>query len=181
RIDISKNGILAFVTKSGENDALHLYDVRKDEIVETFRFRNLVGIGSTSWSPDGKQLVFSSIDMAGKNDLYIVNTETRDLRKLTNDYYDDRDPAWSPRGDKIAFSSDRTPFGKDGKYNLFLYDLKTGNIDYLTYGNESYSAPTWSKDGSTLAFTCDAGGSQNVWIMDADKRFAGGFRSMTRG
>ncbi len=180
RIDISKDGILAFVTKSGENDALHLYDVRKEEIVETFRFKSLVSIGSTSWAPDGKQLVFSSIDMSGNADLYILNTETRDLRKLTNDYYDDRDPAWSPRGDKIAFASDRTPFGKDGKYNLFQYDVNTGAIDYLTYGNDSYSTPAWSKDGSKLAFTCNAGGGQNIWIMDIDKRFAGGFRSMTK-
>ena len=180
RIDISKDGILAFVTKSGENDALHLYDVRKNEIVQTFRFKNLVSIGSASWAPDGKRLVFSSIDMSGNEDLYILNTETRDLQKLTNDYYDDRDPAWSPRGDTIVFSSDRTPFGRDNKYNLFLYDLKTGSIDYLTYGNDTYTGPAWSKDGSRLAFTCDAGGAQNVWIMDMDKRTAGGLRSMTK-
>ena len=180
KIDISKDGILAFVTKSGENDALHLFDVRKDEIVQTFQFKSLVSIGSPSWAPDGKQLAFCSIDMSGNDDLYILNTETHDLRKLTNDYYDDRDPAWSPRGTTIVFSSDRTPFGKNGKYNLFSYDLKTGNIDYLTYGDESYSAPAWSRDGSHLAFTCDAGGAQNVWVMDVDKRFAGGFRTMTK-
>jgi hypothetical protein len=180
RIDISKDGILAFVTKSGENDALHLYDIRKEEIVQTFRFKSLVNIGSTSWAPDAKQLAFACIDKSGNNDLYILNTETRELRKLTNDYYDDRDPAWSPRGNKIVFTSDRTPFGKDNKYNLFLYDVNTGDIDYLTYGNESYTAPAWSKDGSKLAFTCDAGGAQNIWVMDIDKRFAGGSRSMTK-
>ncbi|MEK9139125.1 MAG: hypothetical protein AAB393_18550, partial [Bacteroidota bacterium] len=65
RIDVSKNGTLSFVTKSGENDALHLYDVRKGEIVQTFRFKSLVSIGSTSWAPDGKRLAFSSIDMSG--------------------------------------------------------------------------------------------------------------------
>lgn len=180
RIDISKDGILAFVTKSGENDALHLYDVGKNEIVQSFQFKSLVSIGSTSWAPDGKQLVFASIDMSGNDDLYVLNTETRELRKLTNDYYDDRDPAWSPRGDKIVFSSDRTPFGKNEKYNLFLYDVKTGAIDYLTYSNDSYSAPAWSKDGSQLAFTCDAGDAQNVWIIDMDKSFAGGYRTMTK-
>jgi hypothetical protein len=38
KIDISKDGVLAFVTKSGGSDALHLYDVNRDRIVETFRF-----------------------------------------------------------------------------------------------------------------------------------------------
>jgi hypothetical protein len=180
RIDISKYGVLAFVTKSGETDALHLYDVVTNKIIRTFKFKSLVAIGSVSWAPDGKQLAFSSIDVSGNNDLYILNTETQDLRKLTNDYYDDRDPAWSPRGDKIAFCSDRTPFGSHGIYNLFLYDVESGAIDYLTYGDEDALGPSWSKDGSKLAFTSDADGAQNIWIMDVDRRFAGGMRSMTK-
>jgi len=180
RIDISKYGVLAFVTKSGENDALHLYDVVRDKILESFRFKSLVSIGSTSWAPDCELLAFTAIDMPGNNDLYILNTKTRELKKLTNDYYDDRDPAWSPRGDKIAFSSDRTPFGKDGNYNLFLYDLATGVIEYLTYGNESYSAPAWSVDGGKIAFTCDVDGAHNIWIMDMDRPGSFGVRSMSK-
>lgn len=180
KMDISKNGVLAFVTKSGENDVLHLYDLAHEKITATFRFNNLVSIGSTSWAPDGKSLAFSSVDMSGNNDLYTLHTETRELRKLTNDYYDDRDPAWSPQGDKIAFSSDRTPYGKKGKYNLFLYDLQSGAIDYLTYGDETANAPAWSHDGSKIAFTCDTDGAQNIWIMDLSRRNAGGWRSMTK-
>jgi hypothetical protein len=180
KIDISKDGILAFVTKSGENDVLHLYDVKEGKVVETFRFKSLVSIGSTSWSPDGKQVAFSSIDMSGNNDLYILDIETRALRKLTNDYYDDRDPAWSPDGRTIAFSSDRGPFGLEGKYNIFLYDVTTGAIDYLTYGRHHYGSPAWAKDGSKLAFVCDLDGAQNIWIIDMTRRFAGGFRSMTK-
>ena len=166
RIDISSTGILSFVTKSGENDVLHFYDVSKQEIVRTFRFKSIVNIGSTSWAPDAKRLVFSAIDKSGNDDLYVLNTESGELQRLTNDYYDDRDPAWSPSGDKIAFSSDRTPFGKNGKYNLFIYDVGTGAIDYLTYGNENNGSPAWSKDGSKLAFTSDADGVQNVWVMN---------------
>lgn len=180
KIDVSKDGILAFVTKSGENDALHLYDVRRDEMVETYRFKSLVSIGSASWAPDAKQIAFASIDKSGNSDLYIYNIETQALTRLTNDYYDDRDPAWSPDGKKIAFASDRTPFGANNKYNLFLYDVETGAIDYLTYGNESYLSPSWSKDGTRIAFTCDKGGTQNIWLMDMSKEFTGGSRSMTK-
>ena len=180
RIDVSRDGVLAFVTKSGENDALHLYDVVSNRIVDTYRFKSIVSIGSITWAPDGKRLAFTAIDMAGDGDLYMLDTGTRELRRLTNDYYDDRDPAWSPRGDKIAFCSDRTPFGRDGYYNLFLYDLATGSIDYLTYGPENAAGPAWSKDGSKLAFTSDADGVNNIWIMDIDRPFPGGSRSMTK-
>lgn len=168
KMDLSAEGILAFATKSGEKDVLHLYRIDDGEVIRTFRFRNIVSIGSTSWSPDGRRVAFTAIDPAGNNDLYILDVERDDLRRLTNDYYDDRDPAWSPRGDRVAFSSDRTPFGRNGAYNLFAFDVNTGVIEYLTYGPESYSAPAWSKDGSWLAFTCDMDGTHNIWIMNMD-------------
>lgn len=165
RIDVSKAGLLAFVTKSGENDVLHIYSLDSREIVRTFRFNSIVSIGSTSWAPDGKRIAFTAIDKSGNNDLYVLNTETEVLRRLTNDIYDDRDPAWSPQGDRVAFSSDRTVYGRDGVYNLFLYDLDTGTIEYLTFGKESTGSPAWSKDGSMLAFTSDVDGVQNIWVM----------------
>jgi dipeptidyl aminopeptidase/acylaminoacyl peptidase len=164
KMAISKSGILAFVTKSGETDALHLYDVNEDKLVETLHLPGIVSIGSPSWSPDGKRLVFSAMDMSGYNDLYIFNLETRATQRLTKDYYDDRDPAWSPEGDRIAFSSDRTSFGPEGKYNLFFYNLETGVIEQLAAGNEDYHSPCWSPDGREIAFTSDADGAQNIWM-----------------
>jgi len=165
RIDVSKIGLLAFVTKSGEQDVLHLYDVLAERIVKTFRFTELISIGSTSWAPDARRVVISAIDKAGNNDLYVLDTDTGSVQRLTNDYYDDRDPAWDPASDRIVFSSDRTPYGVKGKYNLFMYDLETGAIDYLTFGDENYYSPAWSRDGSLLAFTSDIDGIQNIWAM----------------
>ncbi len=166
RIDISKNGLLAFVTKSGENDVFHLYDVREQKIEETIRFSNLVVLGSPSWSPDGKRFVFSAVDKSGASELYVLTLDPRSLTRLTNDFYDDKDPAWSPDGCEIVFSSDRTSYGENGKYNLFVYQLRDSTIEYLTLGDESYGSPAWSPDGKWLAFTSDKGISQNVWMMN---------------
>ncbi|HEV8537822.1 MAG TPA: hypothetical protein VGR15_02765 [Bacteroidota bacterium] len=168
KLDISVKGILAFITKSGENDALHLYDIKNEKVVETNRFKDLVVLGSPSWSPDGERIVFSSVDKSGNNDLYIWDTGHRTLERLTNDIYDERDPSWSPRGDKIVFSSDRTPYGEHGKYNLFLFDLNSRDLRYLTYGDESYHSPQWSPDGTRLLFTSDIDGARNVWMMNFD-------------
>jgi len=168
KLDISKEGRLAFVTKSGENDALHIYDIREEKLVETVKFRNLVVLSSPTWSPDGKRVAFASVDKSGNNDLYVLDLRTRNLTRLTNDIYDERDPAWSPNGRTIVFSSDRNPYGRNGKYNLFLYDLTTSNIEYLTVGNQSYLSPAWSKDGKRLAFISDLDGAQNVWLMEMD-------------
>ena len=168
KLDISKSGVLAFITKSGENDALHLYDLKKDRIIETYHFKDLVVIGSPSWSPDEKKIVFTAIDMSGNNDLYIWDIDKEILTRLTNDIYDERDPVWFPCGDKIVFTSDRTAFGVYGVYNLFVYNEKTNDIHYLTYGDESYYSPGFSPDGKALIFTSDIGGARNVWMMKLD-------------
>ena len=165
KIAVSRDGILAFVTKSDETDVLHLFDLKSGSMRETLRFRNLVVIGSPSWSPDGRRIVFSSIDKSGNNDLYIYDLGDRSLVRVTNDLYDDRDPAWSPDGKWIAFSSDRTAWDRGKAYNLFLFSLDRGTIDYLTAGEENDLAPAWSPDGTMLAFTSDRVGAQNVWVL----------------
>ncbi|NND70040.1 MAG: BamA/TamA family outer membrane protein [Rhodothermales bacterium] len=172
RISISEDGKLAFVTKSGEKDVIHIYDVVADRMITTYAFEELIAVYSPDWSPDGKQLVFSSIDRAGFSDLYIFSTESGLLRRVTDDHYDDRDPAWSPDGTRIAFSSDRTAVGLNGSYNLFTYDNLDGQIRYITYGERNDMSPRWSPDGRHLVFTSTSRGSggkfsaQNVWVAD---------------
>ena len=166
KLDISKNGILAFVTKSGETDVLHLFDLKTETMRETLRFNNLVVLGSPSWSPDGNRIAFSSVDKAGMSDLYTFDLMARTLQRLTNDIYEDRDPAWSPDGSTIIFSSDRTPYGNDGYLNLFSYNLATAEIEYMTIGRANFLSPSWSRDSRYLTFTSDIDGAQNVWAMD---------------
>ena len=179
KLDISKGGILAFVTKSGETDALHLFDVGKNEIVATYHLKGVIVIGSPSWSPDGRRIVLSAVGEDGNSDLYIWDNENKTLERLTDDIYDDRDPSWSPDGKRIVFSSDRSRFGERGHYNLFLYELATKQISYLTCEPGTCSSPVWSPDGKALLCTANRGGALNIWMMRFDS--SGAFpRSMRR-
>jgi len=172
RISISHTGQLAFVTKSGGRDVIHRYDLIKHRLVATYGFKDLVAIYSPAWDPDGDKLVFSSIDRSGFSDLYVYDTRGNELQRLTNDYYDERDPAWSPNGKLIAFSSDRTSEGRYGYYNLFSYNVDDGRIRYVTYGERHDFSPRWSPDGAYLVFTSTRHdstgrfGAQDIWAVD---------------
>ncbi|MEO8512648.1 MAG: BamA/TamA family outer membrane protein [Ignavibacteria bacterium] len=163
-LDISSKGILAFATKSGGTDALHLYDVRNEKLVTSFHFDNIVQIGAPAWKSDGNSMVFPALDMSGKSDLYLFTVADNSLKRLTNDYYDDRDPDISPDGKYIVFSSDRTSSGVKNMYNLFIYDLETNSINYLTTGEQVDFSPQFSPDGTKVVYTSTTGGLQNIWI-----------------
>ncbi|MEW5800384.1 MAG: hypothetical protein AB1728_15405 [Bacteroidota bacterium] len=168
RLDISSDGVLAFVTKKGESDALHLYDVKHRYLIRTLQFNDIVVIASPDWSPDGTKIVFAANDKGGKMDVYVYDLRSEHLQRLTNDSYDDRDPVWTPDGRQIVFSSDRTPYGMKQKYNLFLFDTAEKTISYVTYGNENYYSPSFSPDGKYLTFTSNDGGAQNIWAIATD-------------
>ena len=172
RTSVSADGRLAFVTQSGGRDVVHVYDLIRDRLLQTYAFDDLVAIYSPSWSPDGDRLVFTSIDRSGYSDLYVYHLSGGFLQRLTNDAYDERDPAWAPDGKRIAFSSDRTSEGRPGFYNLFTYDLESGQVRYVTFGKRRDSSPRWSPDGKHLVFTStriDASGRYgpiDIWAAD---------------
>jgi hypothetical protein len=178
-MDASTDGRLAFVTQKGETDAIHVYDLKRDEKIADYSFKDIVNIGSPAWSPDGKKLLFPAREFTGESDLFIVDLESQNLTRLTNDFYDDRDPDFSPDGNYVVFSSDRTSYGHNNRYNLFLYDLRTGEISYLTNGDRVDYSPQFSPDGTKIVFTSNAigvsnasdsnatgTGAQNIWMID---------------
>ncbi len=165
KIDISTDGRLAFVSKSKGKDAIYVYDLKAERILQRHQFNDLVTLFSPAWSPDGKKIAFAANNFGGARDLYLLSVEDSELQKLTNDLYDDRDPAWSPDGRVIAFSSDRTEAGNTGATNLFYYNLTSGEIDYATFGNHNDYSPVWSPDGRSLAFCSDRDGAFNIWLL----------------
>jgi hypothetical protein len=168
KIDVNKEGVLALGSKSGENDALYFYDINNRKIISKLYFDNLVGIVSPAWSPDGKRVAFTGLSFGGYKDIYIFDTETEELTQLTDDSYDDNDPSWSPDGNFLVFSSDRTALGKKWSYNLFLLNINDGNLSYLTYGKQKDASPVFSPDGSHIAFTSDRDLSLNIYLLELD-------------
>lgn len=168
KIDVSADGRLAFSSKSGENDALYIYDIPSEDIIRKYQWKDIVGISSPNFSPDGQRVVFSGLNFNGNKDLYILELKNDQLLQLTNDFYDDSAPCFSPDGKMIAFSSDRTTFGAEWCYNIFVYDLQTHLTYYVTAGRQQDFTPVWSPDGNFIAFTSDRDSlkSLNIWVAD---------------
>ena len=82
--------------------------------------------------------------------------------RLTAGPWDDRDPAISPDGTRLAFASHR-----DGSWNLYLLDLSTGETKQLTTGNDFKANPYWSPDGQYLVFEFYRNDNLDIAIISA--------------
>ena len=160
----------AIVAKHEDRDDLVILDVKKNREERRVHIA-LNGLQTPSWSPDGKQLVFTGFD-GGITDLFIVNRDGSDLRRLTNDRYADLQPTWSPDGKTIAFTTDRGPVTdfdllRFGNMRIARFHLETGMIEHLNYMDVGKNInPTWSPDGTALAFVSDRNGISNLYLYE---------------
>ena len=160
----------AIAVKHNDKDDLVILDVKKDEEVRRITVP-LNGLITPSWSPDGKQIVFTGFD-GGLSDLFVVNVDGTGLHRLTNDKYADLHPAWSPDGKTIAFATDRGPATDFntltfGNMRIALYHLDNGAIDLLPHMERGKNInPQWAPDGRSIAFVSDRTGISDVYLYD---------------
>src|SRR3989454_3628539 len=161
---------LAIPVKQKGRDDLVILDVKRDREARRIRLP-LSGATSPSWSPDGQRIVFTGYE-GGWSDLFMVNRDGSDLRRLTNDRYADLHPAWSPDGKTIAFTTDRGPATdfstlRFGNMRIGLYHIDSGNIEVLNHMDRGKNIdPVWAPDGKSLAFVSDRTGISNIFLYD---------------
>ena len=78
----------------------------------------------------------------------------------------DRDPAVSPDGRRVAFSSRR-----HGNAELYVADAVSGRVRRLTLNARAVDRrPEWSPDGRRLAWQSGREGAFDLFVMNADGR-----------
>jgi serine/threonine protein kinase len=128
------------------------------------------GACQPSWSPDGSRLVFTS-PCAIKKDaypgsgLYIINADGSGLKQLPSaPGGGDFEPAWSPDGKTIAFTSMR-----DGYMQVYTYGLENTEIKRLvkTDINKPARQPSWSPDGRQIVYSYQRITTYELWLMSS--------------
>ena len=119
-------------------------------------------------SPDERYIAYISPGDNNNSDIYLYDLDTESNRRLTNEPETEDMPSWSPDSRYIAYRS----FQDQGTGNIFKSELDSEQTTNLTPDSISAQsekrAPSWSPDGSRIVYSSDAGGSMNLWLMNAD-------------
>jgi TolB protein len=118
------------------------------------------GIYRGVFAPSGPKLalVMSQGDAA---EIFSVNLDGGNLRRLTNNRAIDVSPSWSPDGSRIAFVSDRT-----GSPQVYLMNADGGDQKRLTFQGSYNANPAWSPDGRWIAYESRLEGQFDIWLID---------------
>jgi TolB protein len=98
----------------------------------------------------------------GQWDIYSLAPTGAELRQLTNDPFEETNPAYSPDGTKLAFASRR-----NNNWDVYVLNLQNGEETRLTDSPHYDGAPTWSPDGARLAYESFQNGDLDIWQVPA--------------
>jgi Tol biopolymer transport system component len=113
-------------------------------------------------SPDRTRIVFSS-NRNGSFDLYLMDPDGQNLRRLTSGSANEGEPAWTPDGSRIVYTST-----SGTTTQIAIISAEGGDARQLTTASGGNHSPTVSADGRTIAFVSARGGNHAIYTMPLD-------------
>jgi Tol biopolymer transport system component len=125
---------------------------------------NVANDRQAQWSPDGTRLAFVSNRDRGNDEVYVKNTATGSLSRLTSTSGSEMSPTWSPDGRQIAYTLGTYANGAWG-YDLWLMNSDGTARHQLTNSSLHDIQPAFSPDGTKLSFHRGKGEGPDYDIM----------------
>lgn len=109
-------------------------------------------------------LYITSLRDGGNAEIYRLELDGSNPRRLTHDSAIDRDPSISPLGNRLAFESNR-----DGNFEIFTMNIDGSGLTQVTFtsGSVSNLQAAWSPDETQLAFSSNRDGNYELYLIDA--------------
>lgn len=144
--DTIPTGMLSFLTTRDGNFEIYSMTAGGKEVTNLTNNKALDFW--SSWSPDGKYILFYS-NRDGNNEIYRMDADGKNPVNISNHASNDYLPSWSPDGKQIAFTSDRDNKNRE----IYIMQADGSGITRLTNNDLFEEVPTWSPDGSKILFT----------------------------
>ena len=100
--------------------------------------------------------------MSGNKEIYVVDFDGNNLRRITKNGSINLQPAWSPTADRVAFTS-----YVNGNPDLYVADLVKGRIQRLSARTGLNTGPSFAPNGKRMALTLSVGGDPDIWTIDS--------------
>jgi TolB protein len=163
---------LAYVSFESKRSAVYVQLVRTGERRQVSARAGING--APMWSPDGKKIALTLGGSSGNPDIYVLELQTQNLTRLTDDPSIDTEPCWSADGKFIYFTSDRA-----GGPQIYRIGASAGERPKrITFTGNYNARPRLSADGNQLAMVTLDSGNYRVAVQDMS---SGNVRVVSKG
>ncbi|HEV3384738.1 MAG TPA: hypothetical protein VG097_07975 [Gemmata sp.] len=150
----------------GERVCFAIPSANGQEIVSVSRDgkdrKTLTAGGINNWpaySPDGKRIAFSS-SRDGEFDLYVMNSDGTEVKRVIKLEGMQTRPCWSPDGRRLAFT-----WNRDGNYDIYAVNLHGSGLVCLTDNSERDDYSTWHPNGKSVVFVGERNGKFDLYSI----------------
>ncbi len=161
----------AFVAKTSSRDKIYFMDTN-GKLIDELEFTDIESIFELDIASTSDKIVFSGASNF-QTDLYIYDLTNRELSKITDDIYFNRQAKFSQDGSKIAFTSERVKNERirDGYFSgltnhIYIYDILAKSFEQVTFGQTNYKLPQWVGASNDSLLVLSDESLSNVYLLD---------------